>query len=55
MKQYPNVSFSYMESAVENSKPVFSYKLAKGVYRERLGLLILENERIFDDTGKHIT
>jgi DNA mismatch repair ATPase MutS len=55
MKQYPNVSFSYMESAVENSKPVFSYKLAKGVSRERLGLLILENERIFDDTGKHIT
>lgn len=48
MKQYPNISFRYMESAVEGKKPVFSYKLAEGVSKERLGLLILENEKIFE-------
>jgi DNA mismatch repair ATPase MutS len=52
MKQYSNVSYRYMESAVENSKPVFSYKLAEGVSKERLGLLILENERIFENINR---
>jgi DNA mismatch repair ATPase MutS len=47
MQQYPNVVYGYMESTVENSRPVFSYKLAPGISSERLGLLILENEKIF--------
>jgi DNA mismatch repair ATPase MutS len=48
IKLYPNVIFQYMESAIEGNKPVFTYKLAKGVSKERLGLLILENEKIFE-------
>jgi DNA mismatch repair protein MutS len=48
MEQYPNISFRYMESAIEGHNPVFSYKLAEGVSKERLGLLILENEKIFE-------
>jgi DNA mismatch repair protein MutS len=52
MEIYPNVYYQHMESAVENSKPVFSYKLAEGVSKERLGLLILENERIFDNINR---
>jgi DNA mismatch repair ATPase MutS len=52
MKIFPNVYYQHMESAVENSKPIFSYKLAEGVSKERLGLLILENERIFDNINR---
>lgn len=48
IKVYSNVYFRYMESAIEGNKPVFTYKLAEGVSKERLGLLILENEKIFE-------
>jgi DNA mismatch repair ATPase MutS len=48
MENYTTVSYRSMESSVENGKPVFSYKLKEGVSKERLGLVILENERIFD-------
>jgi DNA mismatch repair ATPase MutS len=48
MENYTTVSYQSMESSVEGGKPVFSYKLKEGVSKERLGLVILENERIFD-------
>jgi len=42
----PSVFFRYFDSSVENGKPVFSYKILEGKSDERLGLLILQNEKI---------
>ncbi|MBE0653872.1 MAG: hypothetical protein IH594_08745, partial [Bacteroidales bacterium] len=40
------ISFSYFDSEVKNGKPWFSYQLKEGISDERLGLLILKNEKI---------
>lgn len=42
----PAVFFKYFDSSVENGKPVFSYKICDGKSDERLGLIILQNEKI---------
>lgn len=42
----PSVFFKYFDSAIENGKPVFSYKICDGKSDERLGLIILQNEKI---------
>ena len=42
----PSVFFKYFDSSVESGKPVFSYKIRDGKSDERLGLIILQNERI---------
>lgn len=42
----PNVFFRYFDSSVDNGKPVFSYKIREGKSNERLGLVILQNEKI---------
>jgi DNA mismatch repair ATPase MutS len=43
---HPRIRFFSFESAVEEGRPRFSYRLRPGVSRERLGMLILENEGI---------
>ena len=42
----PSVFFRYFDSSVDNGKPVFSYKIREGKSDERLGLIILQNEKI---------
>lgn len=42
----PSVFFRYFDSSVENAKPVFTYKIREGKSDERLGLIILQNEKI---------
>lgn len=42
----PSVFFRYFDSSVDNGKPVFSYKICDGKSDERLGLIILQNEKI---------
>ncbi len=42
----PSVFFRYFDSSVDNGKPVFSYKICEGKSDERLGLIILQNEKI---------
>jgi len=41
-----SVFFRYFDSSVDNGKPVFSYKIREGKSDERLGLIILHNEKI---------
>lgn len=43
-----NVRFLYFDSLVKNGKPEFNYQLKTGLSDERLGMLILENEGVFD-------
>jgi len=38
----------YFDSKVENGKPIFNYKIKEGLSDERLGMLILENEGVFE-------
>ncbi|RPH26460.1 MAG: hypothetical protein EHM93_19615 [Bacteroidales bacterium] len=42
----PSVFFRYFDSSVDNGKPVFSYRICEGKSDERLGLIILQNEKI---------
>jgi len=42
----PSVFFRYFDSSVKGGKPVFSYKICDGKSDERLGLVILQNEKI---------
>ncbi len=48
LQKIDNISFSYMETFLENDKPVFTYKLAKGISIERLGMFIVLNEGIVE-------
>lgn len=48
LKQYPNISFKYFETSVENETPKFSYQLKDGVSNDRLGFLILKREKVLD-------
>ena len=41
-----NVRFGYFDSRLEGGRPVYSYRLHEGVSEERLGLLIVQNEKI---------
>ncbi len=48
LRKYKNISFNYFCSEVEQRVPVFDFKLKKGVSKQRLGKLILENEEIIN-------
>lgn len=41
-----NVRFGYFDSRLDGGRPVYSYRLREGVSEERLGLLIVQNEKI---------
>ncbi len=43
-----SIRFLYFDSLVKNGKPEFNYQLKTGLSDERLGMLILENEGVFD-------
>ncbi|QHT71367.1 DNA mismatch repair protein [Rhodocytophaga rosea] len=48
-KELPDPSticFKYFESSLIGNKPVYSYKLQDGISEERLGILIVQNEKI---------
>lgn len=46
IEKYPNIFFQYFDSNIQNGKPEFNFKLKEGLSNERLGLLILRNEKI---------
>ena len=43
-----NIRFGYFHTAIDGKTPVYSYRLHDGVTEERLGMLIIENERIVE-------
>jgi DNA mismatch repair ATPase MutS len=53
LRHIENIRFGYFHSAIDGKKPVYSYRLHEGVTEERLGMLIIENERIIEiiETG----
>jgi DNA mismatch repair protein MutS len=48
IKVYPNIKDLFFESEIRNGAPVFTYQLISGVSNMRLGLKIIENEKIMD-------
>lgn len=48
LKQYPNISFKYFETAVAGDALQFSYQLKDGISNDRLGYLILKKEGVVD-------
>lgn len=48
LKDNENIQFRYFDSQLENDRPIYNYKLLNGVSHERLGMLIIKNERIID-------
>ena len=48
IKVYPNIRDLSFESEIVNGAPVFTYRLVSGVSDMRLGLKIIENEKIMD-------
>jgi DNA mismatch repair ATPase MutS len=43
-----NINFVYLPTKMEGSKPIYTYKLAKGVTDDRHGMMIVNNEKIIE-------
>ncbi|MBA2250227.1 MAG: DNA mismatch repair protein MutS [Chitinophagaceae bacterium] len=48
LKKYPNISFKYFETTVEDEQLKFSYQLMNGISNDRLGYLILKREKVIE-------
>jgi DNA mismatch repair protein MutS len=48
LKQHPNISFRFFETAVKDDQLEFSYQLRDGISNDRLGYLILKREKVVD-------
>ena len=48
LSKLKNIRFGYFHTAIEGKTPVYSYHLREGATEERLGMLIIENERIVE-------
>ena len=46
LKKFPNISFKYFETLIEDGQLVFSYQLKEGISNDRLGYLILQREGV---------
>jgi DNA mismatch repair protein MutS len=52
LKDYPNISFRYFETNVENEQLQFSYQLKEGISNDRIGYVILKREKVVDMLDK---
>ncbi|MBN8862003.1 MAG: hypothetical protein J0H92_01450 [Sphingobacteriales bacterium] len=48
LKAYPNISFRFFETHVNNEQLEFSYQLKEGISNDRLGYVILKREKVVD-------
>jgi len=48
LKGYPNISFKYFETLVEEDRLSFNYQLREGISNDRLGYLILKREKVIE-------
>jgi DNA mismatch repair ATPase MutS len=48
LKHYPNISFKYFETFVEDGIPRYTYQLREGISNDRLGFIILKREKVLD-------
>lgn len=48
LKNHKNIEFKYFDSALKDGEPVYDYKLKNGVSHEKLGMHIVQNEKIVE-------
>jgi DNA mismatch repair ATPase MutS len=48
LQVYPNISFRYFETSVQDDQLSFSYQLKEGISNDRLGYLILRREKVVE-------
>ena len=48
LKQYPNISFKYFETTVNEDQLAFSYQLKEGISNDRIGYVILRREKVVE-------
>jgi DNA mismatch repair protein MutS len=48
LKNFPNISFRFFETAVHNDQLQFSYQLKEGISNDRLGYVILKREKVVE-------
>ena len=48
LEKYSNIDFKYFETTVQDEQLTFSYQLKDGVSNDRLGYLILKNEKVIE-------
>jgi DNA mismatch repair protein MutS len=48
LKQFPNISFRYFETDVQDDQLQFSYQLKEGISNDRIGYVILKREKVVD-------
>jgi DNA mismatch repair ATPase MutS len=48
LEKYANIDFKYFETTVQDEQLTFSYQLKDGVSNDRLGYLILKNEKVIE-------
>lgn len=48
LKDYPNISFRFFETKVQDEQLIFSYQLKEGISNDRLGYVILKREKVVD-------
>ena len=48
LKNLENINFGYFKTIIDGKKPIYNYRLQNGVTNERLGMLIIENEKIIE-------
>ncbi|MNJ98317.1 DNA mismatch repair protein MutS [compost metagenome] len=52
-----NINFTYLPTLMDGVKPVYTYKLERGITEDRHGMIIINNERIMEilDEGKGVS
>ncbi|MGZ8559083.1 MAG: MutS-related protein, partial [Chitinophagaceae bacterium] len=48
LKAFPNISFKYFETNVDNDQLHFSYQLKDGISNDRIGYVILKREKVVE-------
>jgi len=48
LKSYPNITFKFFETAVEEDQLNFSYQLREGISNDRIGYVILKREKVVE-------
>lgn len=48
LKKYHNIDFKYFETEVEGDNLIFNYQIKDGISDDRLGYLILKNEKVIE-------
>jgi DNA mismatch repair protein MutS len=53
LKSRDNLRFAYLPTVLENGRPSYPYKLEEGIAADRVGMMIIENEKIIDIITQH--